>query len=189
MRLILLICIFGVSLAACGAPASTALVPTDTPPAATNAPTVAAATVVPEPTVTPASTVVPVPTSTLAPSPVAATNPVTTTVAVLERSGGVAGKTETFTITSDGAVLVKGQVRTAADLGAVAALQQQIEASGIYAVAPGRYLPAAPCCDRFHYTLTLTKDGQQYQYITSEGADMPGPLAAVLSLVLEYTGG
>lgn len=109
-------------------------------------------------------------------------------VATLQRSGGIAGATETFVVQGDGTVAV-GLTTRQAEGGAEAAadLANRIAATGIYDVAPGQYMPANTCCDRYTYDLTLVRDGQRYHYVTMDGAEnAPPALMETISLIQQY---
>ena len=59
-------------------------------------------------------------------------------------------------IKGDGAVNVGLTTKQTSGGGAAAAqLASQLAASGVFDAAPGKYMPANPCCDRYTYDLTL----------------------------------
>jgi hypothetical protein len=108
--------------------------------------------------------------------------------ATLERSGGFTGKTTTYVINFDGVVINGMEVLRVADgKTAVTKLAAQIEATGIYLVAPGEYLPKGSCYDCYYFDVTLTRRGQTYHYETVERADTaPQALWATITLILQY---
>ncbi len=123
------------------------------------------------------------------PSPrTAPTLSATDVIATLRRSGGFAGRTDSFVIKADGAVDV-GSItrRVEGGPGAAAKLATQLAATGIYDVAPGKYMPAVSCCDRFTYDLTLVKDGKSYSYTTMDGSETaPRALVDAVALLQQY---
>ena len=105
-----------------------------------------------------------------------------------ERSGGFTGRIETFRLKPDGSV-DDGKVvlHAAGGPSDAATLATQIAATGIYSVAPGQYMAANTCCDRFEYDLTLTQNGQSYHFITIDSADSEPPaLAQTIRLISQY---
>ncbi|HYN89281.1 MAG TPA: hypothetical protein VER55_12150 [Ardenticatenaceae bacterium] len=158
-------------LAACAAPAGPAPAPTSTPspaPAATQ----------------PAASPAPTATQPTTPAPEAGDE----IIAELTRSGGFEGTTDTFVLRGDGTVEVGTESRSA-EGGAAAAteLLNDLEATGIYAVEPGEYLPKDTCCDRFTYDLTLYRDGESFHYVTIDAAEeAPPALFETIGLILEY---
>lgn len=115
-------------------------------------------------------------------------SPADAVIATLERSGGIAGTTETVVVKGDGTVAV-GLTTRQVEGGAAAAaeLVSQLVATGIYDVEPGQYMPANTCCDRYTYDLTLVKDGKSYGYVTMDGTEnVPPALFEAISLVQQY---
>ena len=122
----------------------------------------------------------------VAPSPTAAAS--SELNVTLKRGGGLAGRNEIFILKQDGTVMMGEQIKQA-DGGATAAakLAEQIVATGIYDVAPGRYMPVSLCCDRYLYDLALVRDGQSYHYVTMDGSEnAPPPLFKTLGLIQQY---
>lgn len=118
----------------------------------------------------------------------AQSSPSNQVIATLQRSGGIAGKTETFVVQGNGTVSV-GLASRQAEGGAEAAadLANRLAATGIYDVAPGKYMPENTCCDRYTYDLTLVKDGQKYHYVTMDGTEnAPPALLETISLIQQY---
>lgn len=107
-------------------------------------------------------------------------------IAVLQRSGGLAGTSETISIRGDGTVAIGTGTRQAT-AEAARNVAAQLVATGIFDVPPGEYVPANQCCDRFTYDLTLLKDGTQYHYITMDGTpDAPPALMEAIALVQQF---
>jgi len=105
-----------------------------------------------------------------------------------ERSGGFTGRIEAFRLRPDGSV-DDGKVvlHAAGGSSAAAILASQIAASGIYSVAPGRYMAANTCCDRFEFDLTLTQNGQSYNFVTIDSAESAPPaLVQTIRLISQY---
>ena len=105
-----------------------------------------------------------------------------------ERSGGFTGRIETFRLKPDGSV-DDGKVvlHAAGGSSAAAILASQIAATGIYSVAPGRYMAANTCCDRFEYDLTLTQNGLGYNFMTIDSAESEPPaLVQTIRLISQY---
>ncbi|MBI5876763.1 MAG: hypothetical protein HZB53_03860 [Chloroflexi bacterium] len=161
-------------LAACGGGAPSATPASATAPAS-------APTGTPRPPSVPNVTVVPI-----------VVTPSASTDIVLRRSGGIAGVSDTLTLKADGTVIVEqrtGPKTLHAVDGAVAytALLGKLEATGIYNVAPGRYWPADPCCDRFAMELTLHRNGQTLVFATVQGTPgVPQPMLDCFQLILQY---
>lgn len=106
----------------------------------------------------------------------------------LKRSGGIAGRNETFSLKPDGTVTTGTQTKQA-DGGAAAAakLAGAIAATGIYNVAPGKYMSADTCCDRYIYELTLVAGGQTFSFTTIDGYNQtPSALLQTLGLIQQY---
>lgn len=105
---------------------------------------------------------------TTAPQPTATGSNETNTVAVLVRQGGIDGSTITTTVMLDRVIFSEPSQEIAVDAAKVKALQTQLEATGIYTVSPGSYLPEQQCCDRYTYYLTLFRAGTTYMYTTMD---------------------
>jgi hypothetical protein len=125
--------------------------------------------------------------------PVSTPVPVTTPPAVdltviFKRSGGIAGVNESYTLKPDGSLdTSKGPKQADGGATAAAKLASQIAATGIYAVAPAKYLPANPCCDRFTYDLTLTVGGKSFNYTTMDASETaPAALTQTVGLIAQY---
>jgi hypothetical protein len=135
--------------------------------------------------VTPAPSIPPVPAATNLP---VSTPPNGELTIIFKKTGGIAGVNETHTLKPDGSV-DSGKGPKQADGGAAAAakLAGAISATGIYAVAPGKYMGKDLCCDRFTYELTLTIGSKSYSYTTVDGAEgVPPALAQTVGLVSQY---
>jgi hypothetical protein len=107
---------------------------------------------------------------------------------MFNRSGGIAGVQEAYTLKPDGSLdTSKGPKQADGGATAAAKLASQIAATGIYAVAPGKYLPASPCCDRFTYDLSLTAGGKTFTYTTMERSETaPAALNQTIGLIAQY---
>jgi hypothetical protein len=106
----------------------------------------------------------------------------------LRRSGGFAGRVENFVLNADGSIL-SGETTKQAIGGANAATQlaAKIDATKIFDLPSGKYLPANTCCDRYMYDLTLVRGDQAYNYITIEGeATTPRALIETITLIERY---
>src|SRR6185369_4958996 len=104
------------------------------------------------------------------------------------QSGGVAGVNQTYTLKPDGSVDTgKGVKQADGGAAAAATLASKIAATGIYGVAPDKYLPASQCCDRFTYEITLTIGGKSYSYTTMDGTQTAPPaLMQTIGLITQY---
>ena len=100
------------------------------------------------------------------------------------RSGGFAGRTETFLIYEDGRIVGdQGQERQVTP-EQVTTLLQQIEANGFFNLA-GSYLPRDTCCDRFIYQITVHQAGQVSTVVTIDGAEnQPEGLTSTLTAIM-----
>jgi hypothetical protein len=106
----------------------------------------------------------------------------------LERSGGITGRSETFSLKADGSV-DDGKIVLHVDGGSATASQlaAQIAATGIYTIAPGQYLPANSCCDRYEYDVTLTQNGKTYSFVMTDGSGIAPPaLMQTVRLISQY---
>ena len=171
------------------------------PPALTAPPPASAAPSVPLLAVTPSSAAATLPAPpgtgnatpragiTLAPRKPPGTPPADAELSVaFERSGGFTGRVETFHLKPDGSVDDgKLVLHAAGGSSAAATLASQIAATGIYAVAPGRYVGANTCCDRFEYDLTLTQNGQSHNFVTIDHEpSAPPALVQTRQLISQY---
>lgn len=104
------------------------------------------------------------------------------------RSGGFAGKVETFDLYDDGRIAVSpGSQPLEGNALAMEQLLKQIAATGLYDVAPGEFLPKNTCCDRFIYELTIVREGKTYTYTTIDAAEnAPPALVKTLALIQDY---
>lgn len=179
MPRLLLLSLFAILLlAACGGPTTA---PTTAPATAPTAAPTTAPVSTPRPPSLPNVTIVPI-----APTPSASTD------IVLRRSGGIAGVSETMTLKSDGTVTVEQRngsktLRALDGAASYTALLGKIEATGIYNVAPGRYWPADPCCDRFAMEMTLKRNGQSLVFATVQATPgVPQAMLDCFALILQY---
>ena len=133
--------------------------------------------------------------SAAAASPAAPPNPSLPQLNVaFRRSGGLAGRDETFFLDWDGSVKSGGQVKwvdgrvdAAGRVEAAARLLNQIFVTGHFAVAPGKYMPLNPCSDRTQYDLTITPYDKAYSYTTMDGSEAaPAALLQTVSLIQQY---
>jgi len=174
LRLFILTLAAALLLAACGGPT---VAPTSVP---TSAPA-SAPTATPRAPLPPGVTIVPI-----------APTPSTSADIILRRSGGIAGVSDTMTLKPDGTVIVEQRtgsktLRALDGPASYAALLSKIEATGIYSVAPGRYWPSAPCCDRFAMELTLNRNGQALVFATVQATpNVPQPMLDCFQLILQY---
>lgn len=89
-----------------------------------------------------------------------------------KRSGGFAGREETFLIYADGRVESNGQAGVQIDAAEVEAVLSHADAAGFFQLDES-YLAQNPCCDRFTYQLTLRYGGQEHSVVTIDDADKP----------------
>ena len=110
------------------------------------------------------------------------------TLAILRRTGGIAGGTQESTLKRDGSVVTGAVVKQAVGGAAAAtALVDKLTTTGIYTLSPGKYFPVVTCCDRRTFELMLSKDNKTYSYATLEGSDLtPPPLRDTLNLIQTY---
>lgn len=129
----------------------------------------------------PVSTASPLPTPPF-PAPIKISIP-DDAVIVYERSGGLAGRTEEWTIYADGRV-VSGDGRIGQLLPQdVTNLVQQIEAAG-FGGWRDTYGPPAACCDRYTHNLTVRLAGQTKSVKTIDAApEEPATLRTILGQV------
>ncbi|MCB0194961.1 MAG: hypothetical protein KDJ65_23630 [Anaerolineae bacterium] len=173
---IVLIIVLIILLTACGVPAQPAPTPTATVIAVTPAPT---APPLLEPTV---ASPLPTPTEPIFESPIATQVPDSSTddpisdrpVIELKRSGGFAGREETFVIYADGRIENEAQGTFQADPQALETLLSDAATDGFFDLGDS-YLSRDPCCDRFTYELTLRHNGQEKSVTTIDDADNPPP--------------
>ena len=171
MRIVLLFTVLALALAvtACATPA--------TPGAPSTPAAPSGATAAPSIPPVPAATNVPV-----------STPPSGDLTITFKKTGGIGGVNETYTLKPDGSVdSSKGPKQAEGGATAAAKLAGAISATGIYAVAPGKYMGKDVCCDRFAYDLTLSIGGKSYNYSTVDGAeDVPPALAQTVGLISQY---
>jgi hypothetical protein len=177
---------------AASAPAAATLVATAIAPAetqlATSAPAVATLVTT---AVAPAPTSVATP---AAPANVTATVPVTGTAAasqpviVLQRSGGVAGQTASWTVYGDGRIITGQGSERRITPDQVTQLVTSIQTLGFFNLQSS-YGQNTQCRDCFNYELTVTNGGQTKTVTFVENPpDMPPGLVQVLALVIGMIG-
>ncbi len=103
-----------------------------------------------------------------------------------ERSGGYAGRTETWTIFSDGNVLnSKGKMQLG-NAKAITNILNQAENAEFFNLEKV-YMPKNTCCDRFTHVLTIHTKGETHQVTTLDDApNTPDSLWELLESVQEY---
>ena len=103
-----------------------------------------------------------------------------------ERSGGIGGFNETWSIYADGRVEHSGRGSGRAlqlSPDQIATLVAAMRAANFTSWKES-YVPLNSCCDRFMYVMTLTLDGQTKTVRTLDAApDEPPTLTAVLSAI------
>ncbi|MCB0176573.1 MAG: hypothetical protein KDJ97_39100, partial [Anaerolineae bacterium] len=98
-----------------------------------------------------------------------------------KRSGGFAGRADTFLIYADGRVESNGQAGGQIDAEQVEAVLSQADAAGFFELDES-YLAKDTCCDRFTYQLTLRHEDKKNSVVTIDDADNP---PAALQSMLE----
>lgn len=93
-----------------------------------------------------------------------------------ERSGGVMGRTESWTIAANGRITNDTEQSLSVTPTAVTELYDTLVASDFFTLESS-YLPADTCCDRSSYTLTVRRpDGTLHQVSAMDGANAPETL-------------
>ncbi|MFN8533231.1 MAG: hypothetical protein U0556_06765 [Dehalococcoidia bacterium] len=117
--------------------------------------------------------------------------PVDAPLASIRVTGGIAFRDTLWTVATDGTVIETDlraqriQTKRLLDGPAGAArLAEQLRASGVTAVASGRFGPQQHCCDRQEYDLTIVLDGKLYRFVTIDGETAPAPVLEARRLVL-----
>ena len=107
-------------------------------------------------------------------------------VITYERSGGYAGRTETWTIYGDGNILNGRGKAQQGDSEIVANILDQIEKAEFFEMSK-EYMPKNSCCDRFTHVITVHQKGKSYQVTTLDDApNAPESLMEILSSVQQY---
>jgi hypothetical protein len=86
---------------------------------------------------------------------------------VLQRSGGLAGTQEEWTIYPDGRIVDSTGKEAQTTPEQVAALLSQIDSLGFFELDES-YVPRDTCCDRFTYVLTVQADGKTHSVTALE---------------------
>lgn len=93
-------------------------------------------------------------------------------VIVYERSGGVAGETNTWKIYADGRVVDGEGNEWQVAPAQVEQLLADLETMGFFELDES-YVPLDTCCDRFTYTLVVGTDGGAHRVTTIDDSDAP----------------
>jgi hypothetical protein len=104
-------------------------------------------------------------------------------VIVYQRSGGLAGRTEGWSIYTNGLVMSSDGKSGQVSPEEVADLLRQADAAGFFSWRDS-YLPKNTCCDRFTYKLTVRMAGQTKTVTTIDAAsEEPAELGTILDQV------
>lgn len=104
-------------------------------------------------------------------------------VIIYERSGGLAGVSEQWSIYPDGRIMAGDGREWKVAPEQVEQLISDIEASGFFDLS-GQYMPRNPCCDRFTYSLVVRSDGKAGSVATMDATpDVPASLWEALGAV------
>ena len=141
------------------------------------APTALSATLSPKPTIV---SPLPSPTAPMFESPISSDEAETPTdqpqsdepVIEFKRSGGFAGRADTFLIYADGRIESNGQAGGQIGAEQVEAVLSQADAAGFFELDES-YLAKDTCCDRFTYQLTLRHEDKKNSVVTIDDADNP----------------
>ena len=119
-------------------------------------------------------------------------NPPASIAITYQRSGGIAGVSETWTFYTDGRLVSAEGKEWQIDPQKIARLVADIEKLGFFELSQ-RYMPSNTCCDRFTYVLTVQAEDVRHSVTFLEAnPDVPQALmdilAAVSSLIRETTG-
>lgn len=107
-------------------------------------------------------------------------------VIIYERSGGLAGVSEQWSIYPDGRIVAGDGREWQVEPEQVEQLIDDIEALGFFDMS-GRYMPRDPCCDRFTYSLVVRSDDKVNRVTTMDVApDVPANLWEVLGAVRSF---
>lgn len=105
-------------------------------------------------------------------------------VIVLERSGGITGVTESWSIYADGTVRTRDGRTRSVPPEDVSRLLDEIEADGFFDLQAS-YAPEDACCDQYTYTLTVRRGDKSHQTMTTDNAtDAPPVLEDAVTAVL-----
>jgi len=107
-------------------------------------------------------------------------------VIIYERSGGLAGVSERWSIYPDGRIMAGDGREWQVKPEQVKQLISDIEASGFFDLS-GQYMPRNPCCDRFTYSLVVRSDDKVNSVTTMDATpDVPANLGEVLGAVRSF---
>ena len=140
----------------------------------------------PEPTATPAPAAAKSPEAAAAqPTNVAGADLAGEPVILFSQTGGIAGRSEEWKIYEDGTIINVNGTERQGDA------QQVQEILGLAQSLPdeGSFLPEDECCDLFTYEITFYLDGGTKTVTTSDGADQPEELTAVLDGLAQLIAG
>ncbi len=115
----------------------------------------------------------PAPTATFAPN----------TAVIFNRSGGIAGLDETWTVFLDGTVETNSTTQPQLSAEDVEQLLNSLESTGFFELED-RYMPEDTCCDHIFYQVTAVSGSQRHTVATLETTpDMPEALQQTLRLI------
>ncbi len=148
------------------------------PPAGTPSGLLLNATYTPEPTATDPAT----------PTPLGTEDPnegLTFDSLTVERSGGLAGGTRTWTVLGNGALLIDGSLVGSIAPEIVLDLDLQIDQMGFFRLE-SHYGPDQPRPDTYAYTLTVARGGGESTVTSVDGA-VPSSIQRLLDQVMALT--
>jgi hypothetical protein len=93
---------------------------------------------------------------------------------IYQRSGGITGKAESWTIYSDGRVVAHDGREWQVSPKQVDQVLSDLKSLGFFALQ-SRYMPKQTCCDRFTYALTVRYGDQAHQVTTMDGSSNAPP--------------
>ncbi len=112
-----------------------------------------------------------------------------TPVIVLERSGGLAGGTEQWTVYADGRVISGKNVETRINTTDLTRLLTTLKDTGFFDL-PNQPKQPSTCNDCFNYTLTVNYQGQSKSVTIVEGdSNTPAQLTQILGEVNQLISG
>lgn len=106
-------------------------------------------------------------------------------VIVFERSGGITGRTETWSIYGSGRVVTGTGETYQVTPEAVSQLYSGLQLLDFSALQQN-YIPEDTCCDRYTYTLTVQSEGEPRQVTFLEEAEAPDVLWQSLESVQNF---
>ena len=112
-------------------------------------------------------------------------------VIVFQRSGGLAGVSEQWSIYANGKIAKKDGEEHTADTAQVTALLEAIQAAGFYDMKAGPGIGGpGNCKDCFTYQLTVTSDKKANSLTVQEGAkDIPDALWNIIKQINDLIAG